>query len=270
MAGVELGLARGRIDEARALTRAALQTYEDLGLAAGVGWCQHFLGWIALAVDDDQDAVLHFERALEMARSTSGDEWLLAHALADLAPLVARCGDGRRAARLGEAAVSAARPFAVRAVLAMALARAAEAAILADELTTAADALAELLTLLRDLGTTRWAADALELTAIVHERGGRYVDGAVALSNAKALRAAAGETGGGVRAVADEVRRTEFRLQAVLATDELSALERRGRAVSTESVMTEMATTLRSPVSSEDDTSVDTVGHGRFDGVRQR
>ena len=110
--------------------------------------------------------------------------------------------------RLAAEAVDAARPFDVRAVLAMALCRSAEARVIAGDDDGAAADLVELLGLLRQLDTRRWLADALELAAVVLARpcppGGRgHRPGA-----AEALRSAAGEPGGGVRAVADVVHRT--------------------------------------------------------------
>ena len=104
----------------------------------------------------------------------------LPHALAGLAPVAAQLGDSGYALQLAEEAVSSARPFAARAVLAMALARAAEAAILADVHVAAADALDELLRLLLDLGTRRWAADALGMVTVVLESRGQYAEAVLA------------------------------------------------------------------------------------------
>ncbi len=119
--------------------------------------------------------------------------------------------------------MSSARPFAVRAVLAMALARAAETAILADDDVAAADSLDELLQLLLDLGTRRWAADALEMVTVVLECRGRHAEAVVALGASEALREAAGGRGGGVRAVAEEVRRSASRLRDALGPDGFAA-----------------------------------------------
>ena len=56
---------------------------------AGVGWCQHYLGWLALADGDATAARVHFELAVLFARDDPGGEWLLPHALAALASILA-------------------------------------------------------------------------------------------------------------------------------------------------------------------------------------
>jgi hypothetical protein len=123
----------------------------------------------------------------------------------------------------------------------MALARAAEAAILVDHEGAAVKAVDELLRLLYDLGTRRWAADALEMAAVVLERRGRHGDAAVALGAAATLREAAGQPGGGTRSVAEEVRRSAARVNATLRPSELAARDGRGRSLSTERSMVEVA-----------------------------
>ena len=245
LAQVEVVLARGRVTEAKSLTEAALGIYERLQLPAGIGWCHYFLAWIAVAEDDPVRGRAHFERALDVARSTPGAEWLMPHALAGLAAVVAWLGQPGHALRLAAEAVSTARPFGVRAVLAMALARAAEVAILANDDVAAATTLGELLQLLLDLGTRRWAADALEMVAVVLERGRRHDTAMAALSSSEVLREAAGERDGGVRAVAEEVRRSASRLRSVAGGDELQAHRWRARSLPPEAVMAEMVVALR-------------------------
>ena len=107
-------------------------------------------------------------------------------------------GDRRRAIELAADAVAAARPFAVRAVLAMALCRSAEVRVIAGD-DGAADDLVELLRLLEELGTRRWLADTLELVAVVLSRRGEHEVAAVCLGASEDLRLAAGEMDGGVR-----------------------------------------------------------------------
>jgi hypothetical protein len=240
----EIMLGRGRAGEARPLIEAALATYEGLGAAGGVAWCHFFMGWVAVAEDDSRAARRSFERALQMARSTLGAEWLLPHTLAGLAPIVARLGESSYASQLADEAVSSARPFAGRAVLAMALARAAEAAILSGDRDAAAF-LDELLNLLHDLGTRRWAADALEMVTVVLERRGQHGNAVVALGAAEGLRQAAAERGGGVRAVADEVCCSIGRLRQTLSREPFVAHEERGRSLSPEAAIAAMVVALR-------------------------
>ena len=242
---VEIVLAQGGLDEAGQLTRAALRTYERLDVAAGIGWCHHFLGWLAVAERDSDRARTHFEQALEVARSIPGGEWLLPHALAGLAPVAAQLGDRGYALRLAEEAVSSARPFSARAVLAMALARAAEVAVLADDHVAAADALDELLTLLLDLGTRRWAADALEMVTIVLESRGQHTEAVLAFGASEALHEAAGGQGSNLRAVAGHVRRSASRLREALGPDGFGAYDDRGRSLSPEVAMADMVVALR-------------------------
>jgi tetratricopeptide (TPR) repeat protein len=246
LTSVEIVLPCGRTEEARSLACAALALYERLGALAGVGWCHHSLGWIAAAEDDYVTARTQFERALDVARSDAGGEWLLPHALAALAPLVALLGEPRRAMCLAEEAVAFARPFVGRAVLAMALARAAEAAILADEHRRAEEMLDELLTLLLDLGTRRWAADALEMVGVVLERRGDHAVAASALGASEGLRAASGERRGGIRALAREIQRTTSRLRRTLGPQQFAAHDGRGRVLPPEAAMVEMISTMRS------------------------
>jgi hypothetical protein len=172
---------------------------------------------------------------------------LMPHALAGLGAVVAWLGQPADALRLAAEAVSTARPFGVRAVLAMALARAAEVAILAGDDVAAATTLGELLQLLLDLGTRRWAADALEMVAVVLERGRRHGTAIAALSSSEVLREAAGERDGGVRAVAEEVRRSASRLRSVPGGNELQTRRSRARSLPPEAVMAEMVVALSDP-----------------------
>jgi tetratricopeptide (TPR) repeat protein len=244
LARVEVDMACGRTASARAHTEAALAAYEALGEAAGVGWCHHGLGWIAVAEGDDRRGSAHFERALALARSDAGGGWLLPHALAALAPLVAREGDARRSLRLADEAVEAARPFGVRAVLAMALARAAETAVVADDLERAGRVVAELVRLLLDLATRRWAADALEVAAIVLARRGDDAGAATAVGASQVLRAAADGQGGAVRPVDAAVRTSSARRHDGLGADRFDAAVDRGRALVPEAALAEVLAAL--------------------------
>jgi predicted ATPase/DNA-binding SARP family transcriptional activator len=244
LATVEIVLARGRVAEARPLVVEALAIYERLGYVDGIAWCHYFLGWVAVADDDPVAARRSFERALELTQSTPRGEWLLPHALAALAPIVARLGEPAYAVQLADEAVASARSFAGRAVLAMALARSAEAAIVSHDRAVAARSVDELLKLLVELGTRRWAADALEMATVVLERGGCHAEAAVALGTAEQLRAATRGRGGGVRTVAGEVRRSVRLLRAALGPARSTLLEARGRALSPERAMAEAVVAL--------------------------
>ena len=175
MVRVEVEMARGDLASARASLDAALARYEELGARTGLGWCCHYLGWIALRQGDLVSALEQFERTRILAEGPVGDRWLLPHALADLALVLSRLGERERATEVAEAAVAAARGFTVRAVLVMALARAAEVALTVDDLPRARRTTEELLSLLMELGTRRWVGEALAFVSAVLERQGETV-----------------------------------------------------------------------------------------------
>jgi predicted ATPase len=248
MTCVEMAIARHDLVRARVLTLEAMHVYELERAAAGVGWCQHALGWLALADGDATGARVHFELAVQLARDDPGGEWLLPHALAALASIAAALGDGEQACRLAEAAVDAARPFDVRAVLAMALCRSAEARLIVGDDDGAVTDLVELLDLLRQLDTRRWLGDAVELAAVVLARRDLPEVAAIAMGAADALRSAAGEPGGGVRAIADVVRRSSDALAAELGCDGFQRARATGRLVPAEAVIVQLLSALAEPV----------------------
>ncbi len=241
---VEWAISRQRFAEARARTLEAMEVYRRARLVAGVAWCQHYLGWMALVDDDWAGARSSFELAVELARDDPGGEWLLPHAQAALAPVVALLGDGRRADDLAGEALEAARSFEVRAVLAMALVRAAEAHVIAGHDDRAAVDIEELLHLLRELGTRRWLADVVELTAVVLARRERYDVAANALGTAAELRAAAREPCGGVRAGAAEVRRTVDVVAAALGPEQWARAFSAGQLVAPEAMTVQLLAAL--------------------------
>jgi predicted ATPase/DNA-binding SARP family transcriptional activator len=233
----EYKLLEGKSAEAHPLLEAALAGYERLGLADGVGWCHDHLGWAAIIDGEYDRARDHFERAVEVARSDPLGEWVEPHALAALGPLVALSGDGERALRLAEQAVGAARRLTARPVLAMALTRAAETAVLAGHPRRAADILVELLGLLADQGTRRWVADALETAALILEIddlgiGDDAERASVILGAADRLREAIE-----VRVITKEVRHARARLSDALGAERFALHEVRGRTLSPEAAI---------------------------------
>ena len=228
----EYKLLEGKSAEARALLEAGLAGYERLGLADGVGWCHDHLGWAAIIDGKYDRARDHFERAVEVARSDPLGEWVEPHALAALGPLVALSGDGERAFRLAEDAVGAARRLKARPVLAMALTRAAETAILASHPRRAAGILVELLNLLADQGTRRWVADALETTALILEIDDDVERASAVLGAADRLREAID-----VRVITEEVRQARDRLADALGAERFALHEARGRTLSPEAAI---------------------------------
>ncbi|MGH3527199.1 MAG: AfsR/SARP family transcriptional regulator [Pseudonocardiaceae bacterium] len=228
----EYKLLEGKSAEARQLLDAALAGYERLGLADGVGWCHDHLGWAAIIDGEYDRARDHFERAVEVARSDPLGEWVEPHALAALGPLAALSGDGERALRLAEEAVGAARRLKARPVLAMALTRAAETAVLASHPRRAAGILVELLGLLADLGTRRWVADALETAALILEIDDTERASAI-LGASDRLREAIE-----VRVITEEVRHARDRLADALGAERFALHEARGRLLSHDAAIT--------------------------------
>jgi hypothetical protein len=98
------------------------------------------------------------------------------------------------------------------------LVRAAESAVLTGDDESAEAALVEVLRVLDDLGTRRWAADALELATVVLARREARHEAVEALAAATELREASGEPCGGVRLAAAEVRRVAAWLQVGAVT----------------------------------------------------
>ena len=234
----EFSLVPGKGAQARPFFDAALAGSQRLGLPDGVGWCHDHLGWAALVDGQYDQARDHFERAVEVARSDPLGEWVRPHALAALGPLIARAGNNHRALQLAEEAIDTARGLPARPVLAMTLTRAAETAVLADEPRRAAGFLAELLGVLSDLGTQRWLADALEITALVLEAEQDADRASAILGISDRIREAASEPRGGVRVIAEQVRHARERLVAALGAERFTLHETRGRALSRDAAVT--------------------------------
>jgi len=127
-------------------------------------------------------------------------------ALGGLAPLTVLAGDPAAGMRLADEMVTAAGTLPTRQSLAMALTRAAQTALLADDLGRAADHLSELFLLLDAMGTDRWRGDALEIAAVHRQRCGDSDRAAELFAECDRLRAARRERGGASRLLADQVR----------------------------------------------------------------
>jgi hypothetical protein len=238
----EYQLLHRRPEIARSLIEGARIIYQQAGFPDMVGWSHHHLGFVAVEEHDFGLARREFERAMEYARGKDAD-WLAPHALASFAPLAAHFGDHETARRVACEAVEAARALPAAPVLAMALVRAAEAAILSRDWTEAALRLDEVLRLLRDLGMRRFVGDALEMAALVCEQRQNPDHAAELLGAAAALRAEMGEGDGGVRVISSEIGAVRQRLTARLGVTDFAAIERRGGALPLE---TALARSIRS------------------------
>jgi tetratricopeptide (TPR) repeat protein len=209
----ELELARGNTANARLCFERGLSMYESLGYAEGAGWTHHDLGWLAIAEHDPDRARSHFERAGDLAQTFDGGEWLRTHARLALAPLTVAAGEQEQGVCLAENALRDARSLPDDAVLLMALTRTAETSVLVADYARAGELVGELLELLHDLGTRRWVAGALELSALVLESRGDQIAAAEILGASDVLREVSGSA-------ADQgVDRCRERLTAALGRD---------------------------------------------------
>ncbi|MDT7625287.1 MAG: hypothetical protein QOF99_6188, partial [Pseudonocardiales bacterium] len=184
----ELELPYGNVAEGRRRLEVALAVWERLGVLDGVGWCHNHLGWASVAEADHERARAHFERAVELSRRDPLGTWLAPHALAGLAPLAARSDKPEQALTVAEEAITAARALGARPVIAMALARAAETAILAGRPLSGTANLTDLLDVLSESGTSRWLGEALEMSALVLADRGEAARASEILGACKALR----------------------------------------------------------------------------------
>ncbi len=149
-----------------------------------LGWCHWALGWIALTDGHDRSAV-EFDTALELADGAD-DESLRAHVGSAIA-LVAALGDDpdTAAAMAARAVRSAERIVGAPRVLMMALAHTSQAAVLSRD-DRAAAPVSRLLRILRDIGVTHWADEALDVAGLVlADRSPR--EAAVALSASRPI-----------------------------------------------------------------------------------
>jgi hypothetical protein len=228
----------GRKQAARTLIEQAAAEFERTGDPDGIGWCHQDLGWVAVAEGDFERARRHFERIVDFARQGRLWEWLTPHVLAGAAPLVA-LSDAARSRVLAEEGVAAARLLPGRMVLVMTLARAAEADIVTGDHHHATPILIELLGLLRDLQARRWMADALESAAVLATRARADEPAARLFGAAATLREALGESLGGVRVVAEEVRHCRDGAERALGAERFGGHEGSGRSASTDTVIAE-------------------------------
>jgi predicted ATPase/DNA-binding SARP family transcriptional activator len=186
----ELELPYGNVTEGRRRLEFSLAAWERLGVLDGMGWCHNHLGWASVAEGDHERARAHFEQAVELSRRDPLGTWLAPHAMAGLAPLMARSGELGQALTMANEAITTARALDARPVLAMALARAAETAILTAQPRRAIAILIDLLDVLSESGTSRWVVEALEMAALVLANQGEAAQASEILGACEPLREA--------------------------------------------------------------------------------
>ena len=208
----ELNLTWGRTADARTALLRGAALYSELGSRVSEGWCHDLLGWVDVTEEDFDGARGHFARAADLAEGSDDGGWLVVHALADLAPATVLLGDARQGHELARRALAIATDLNIPSVTAMALERAVETALLADDVDVAGAHLAELLRLLRGQHGRRWVADSLEDSALVLHALGADQRAASLLATAHDARVASGERMGGTRSLAARVQDLARRL----------------------------------------------------------
>jgi predicted ATPase/class 3 adenylate cyclase len=230
----EVVLQQGDVDDADLLCREGIALAESLGNPEGAAWCRFALGWVAVARGDRGAATVEFEAGLALFRA-SGPGDLTAAILAALAPLVAAGGDIARADALMDEAITTSRALGPMHQV-MALTRAGEVGVILGDWPRAAEALAESLVLLRDLGGRAWTADSLELAAVVTLGRGRPGPAARLLGTAGCVRAALGETNR-VRLVRAQIDRARAEAAEALGPEVFADETARGRALGPEAAL---------------------------------
>jgi hypothetical protein len=177
--------------------------------------------WALLAAGQLGSARAILTEALELVTDRP-QHILVPQLLGTCTLLEAVAGDLEASQTAADEAIAAARAFPGRQVLAMALVRAAEAAVVAGQIAHARCLLDELLTVLRDLGSPRWVAETLEVVAVVLAPD-RPRAAATCLGAASALRTVLREEGGALPVLAELTGATSLRVAAVVGLEVDSA-----------------------------------------------
>jgi tetratricopeptide (TPR) repeat protein len=239
----EAALHTGDLARARALLQSGLSGYERVGYGRGIGYCHDVLGWICVGEGDHRQARAHFERAVVLARENHS-EWLAAQGLSALAPLSVLCGAVAEGLRLAGEAIAAARRVPIRLVLVMALIRAGETAVLANDVPRVAGFLGEGLRLISELGTQRYLGDCLELVALTQLRRGEHRAAAMMFGAAAAWHQATGGASG-VRLLAEQARTGRAELADAMGPDPFDSYVTEGHALSSEQTIDRALASLR-------------------------
>jgi tetratricopeptide (TPR) repeat protein len=226
--------AEGRFDEGEVMVREVEALYP--GRPAELrAWGHILLAGAALEAADLEQAGEQARNALMLTDQTSN--FAQAHGRALLALVEASAGRVVLAHQHADAAVAAARLIPGRRTLVMALTRAADAAVVSGQPQAAQPHLDELLGILRDLGTQSWAAEALELTAIVTAPT-RPEAAAVLLGSADSLRGLLREERGGHAVVIKRLAACRHQVVTRLGEADAAAQARHGMTMHLAEVLT--------------------------------
>ena len=218
-------LVTGHPDVAREHLRQVHESSRSGRYPVGEAGCGLIWAWMALSTGDFDRAAEALEPPLRIARAAT-DNYIVPHVLGCAALVRAHSGDPS-ATLLGAEAVASARRFPLSQVVVMALARAAEAAILSGRPAEARPLVVELVDTLRQLGARRWVAEAHELAAIVF-CGDQPETAAVALGAADGLRRALGEPAGPAFLLGEALDEAIERIRSALGTEGFAQEKARG------------------------------------------
>jgi ATP/maltotriose-dependent transcriptional regulator MalT len=235
-------MATGRLDDARELLGQARRWCRSAGSAFAEMVLDRQSAWMALSAGDVEGAQQSVRRLLE-SLATAADTPDVPHNLGTAALVRAQAGD-RSATRLGEEAVAVARRFPVPQLLVMALARAAEVAVLLGTPGDARHHVVELVDTLRRLGARSWVAEAYELAAIVFGND-QPETAAIALGAADRLRTALGEPAGPAFLLGPALEAAGEHVVSALGPDEFAAQKATGAGLPIDEALSLVATRLR-------------------------
>ncbi len=229
----QLRAGSGDVDGAEALARTALREVEESGWLHVEAYLRALIAELSVARGDLRRAHAELEEVLALPGAAEGS-YALPHALSTLALLDAVAGDDAQARSRAARSTELLRRFPRQAVV-MSLVRAAEAAVIGGHHVETLPVLAELLTVQRELGSHRWVAESLELTAMVL---GPEQPEAVAtlLGSAVALRGSLREEGGFLAVLGELVATCSAAAKAACGAA-ASAHAARGAAMSLDEVL---------------------------------
>ena len=237
----DLYMVTGQFDRARHHLRQAYDAVQSLHLGLYELTCERMWSWMALFDGDLEEAARLLQHALDVL-PTIPDSLHVPHTLSQAALMRARTGDAS-ALELTADAVASARRLPVPQVLVMALARAAEVAVLLERLPDARPHVVELIATLRQLGARRWVAETLEIAAIVF--GEDQPDtAALALGTAERLRDALGEPAGPAFLLGEALGAANDRIRDRLGAEGFAQQKSRGANLPVDEVLASLASRL--------------------------
>ena len=221
--------ARGERAAALAMVQEALRIWDEDGFVYGRGWCHFLLGWMALAEHDVDRAGQHFETCLGHA-DEAGDESMKAHARPGVALVTALRGDHELARLIAAEGIATAELVGeAPRVLMMALARAAQVAVVGDD-PAMVSLVGRLVRLLHAKGVSYWADTALELAAL-GLAGKLPQEAAVIFAASQNLRQELDDVGAEAASLGERVQGCRMQLIELLGPEGWEAASRQAAAM---------------------------------------